>query len=335
MKSWLLVLAASVALSGISPRPAQAQPVAPPPSDAAASDGVRRIEISTPSGRYRVWTRRVGENPRLKVLLLHGGPAMTHEYLEAFEPYLLRDGIEFYYYDQLGAGESDRPKDNALWTIPRYVDEVEQVRKALGLTRNNFCLFGHSWGGILAIEYSLKHPKTLKCLIISNMMASIPAYNAYARRVLEPMMDPAALAEVKALEAAGRTDDPRYLEILFPQHYEQHVLRRAAAEWPEPVMRTFSHVNSEIYALLQGPSELGASGRIATWDRFSDLSRIHVPTLVIGARNDTMDPAHMARMAKRLPKGRYLYSAQGSHLAMWDDQETYFAGLTAFLKDVE
>ena len=142
------------------------------------SGGVRMITVDTPKGKFRVWTKRIGNNPRLKVLLLHGGPAMTHEYLEGFDSFLPGEGVEYYYYDQLGAGNSDRPDDMSLWSLPRFVEEVEQVRTALGLTRDNFCLFGQSWGGMLAMEYALTSQQNLNCLVISNMMASIPAYTA-------------------------------------------------------------------------------------------------------------------------------------------------------------
>ena len=301
----------------------------------AWSGGVRMIPITTPAGNFRVWTQRVGNNPRLKVLLLHGGPAATHEYFEAFQSFFPGEGIEFYYYDQLGSAYSDQPTDDRLWTIPRFVDEVEQVRVALGLDRSNFCLLGHSWGGILAIEYALAHPQALKCLVISNMMDSIPAYNDYARRVLMPAMDQTQLAEVRRLEAAGQTESPRYMELLMPMHYEQHVLRRPAEQWPEPVIRAFTHLNKHVYELMQGPSELGASGLLANWDRSADLHRINVPTLVIGARHDTMDPAWMRAMAGRLPHGQFLYLPQGSHMAFYDDQDAYFAGLIRFLHGVE
>jgi proline iminopeptidase len=301
----------------------------------AWSGGVRMIPIHTPRGDFRVWTRRVGNNPRLKVLLLHGGPAMTHEYFEAFDSFFPGEGIEYYYYDQLGSAYSDQPNDDALWTIPRFVEEVEQVRLALGLDRSNFCLLGHSWGGMLAMEYALAHQDNLKCLIISNMMDSIPAYNDYARRVLMPAMDPAQLRLVQELEASHRTEDPRYMATLVPMHYEQHFLRRPFANWPEPVLRTIGHANQHIYTLLQGPSELGASGRLVDWDRSADLHRIAVPTLVIGARYDTMDPDWMQAMAGRLPRGQYLYCAQGSHMAMYDDQDCYFGGVIRFLRGVE
>ena len=297
------------------------------------SGGARRIPIETPAGRFAVWTKRIGNNPGLKMLLLHGGPGFTHEYLEACDSYLPRAGIEYYYYDQLGAGFSDQPSDSSLWELDRFVDEVEQVRRALDLDRENFVLYGQSWGGILAIEYALAHQEHLRGLVISNMMASAPAYTAYAQQVLMPAMDQGALAEIQALEAAGDTENPRYMELLIPHYYEHHTLRMPAEQWPEPVQRAFAHFNPEIYVPMQGPSELGmsAEAKLAGWDRVAELSEIEVPTLVIGARHDTMDPAHMEMMAGRLPQGRYLYCPDGSHLAMYDDQEVYFSGLTDFL----
>jgi proline iminopeptidase len=173
-------------------------------------------------------------------------------------------------------------------------------------------------------------------VVISNMMASVPAYNAYAEQVLMPEMDQAALAEIKALEAAGQIEDPRYMELLTEQHYVHHVLRMPPADWPDPVQRGFAHINPAIYVSMQGPSELGisADAKLAHWDRFADLASIEVPALVIGARHDTMDPAHMEDMAAALPKGRYLYCPDGSHLALYDDQQVYFAGLVEFLHDV-
>ena len=165
------------------------------------------------------------------------------------------------------------------------------------------------------------------------MMSSVPAYNAYAEQVLMPDMDRAALAEIKAFEARGETGDPKYMELLNEQHYVHHVLRMPVADWPDPVQRAFAHINPAIYVSMQGPSELGISpeASLAHWERFDELATIDVPTLVIGARHDTMDPAHMEAMADRLPRGQYLFCPDGSHMAMYDDQQVYFTGLIDFL----
>ena len=303
--------------------------------DDVLAGGVKLITVQTPKGPFRVWTKRVGNNPRIKVLLLHGGPGMTHEYLEAFDSFLPRAGIEYYYYDQLGSAYSDQPDDPSLWELPRFVEEVEQVRKALKLDKSNFYLLGHSWGGMLALEYALKYQQNLKALIISNMVSSIPAYNRYANEVLMPAMDQKALAEIKALEAAGKFDDPRYEELLMNNFYVYHILRMPADQWPDPVLRAFNKLNKKVYVPMQGPSELGTSGKLVKWDRSADLGRITVPTLAVGARYDTMEPAQMQKIARGVKKGRYLYCSNGSHLDMYDDQQAYMTGVIQFVVDVD
>lgn len=295
--------------------------------------GVRLIPIQTPKGAFKVWTKRFGSNPRIKLLLLHGGPGATHEYFEALERFLGGEGIELIYYDQLGSAWSDQPKDDALWTTERFVDEVEQVRQALGLTKDDFYLLGHSWGGILAAEYALAHQDQLKGLVISNMMMSIPDYNRYASDVLAKGMDPGVVKEIKDLERKGEYESPRYMELLMPHFYAKHICR--LEEWPDAVTRSFGKLNKQIYVKMQGPSEFGASGRLEKWDRKTDLGRITVPTLVIGATHDTMDPEHMRWVSTRVKNGSFLLCPLGSHMAMWDDQRTYAAGLLRFLKEVD
>jgi len=298
------------------------------------SGGSQLIPIHTPKGDFHVWVKRIGNNPKEKVLILHGGPGFTHEYLEAVDSYLPGAGIEYYHYDQLGSFLSDQPDDMDLWQIPRFVDEVEQVRVALGRDKDNFYLYGHSWGGILAMEYALKYQQHLKGLIISNMMSSCPAYNEYCRNVLQPEMDQTALQQIRAIEKSGNVDDPRYHELLMEHYYTEHFLRMPPDQWPDGVLRTMGHVNGMIYVTMQGPSEMGLSGRLSNWDRSRDLGKITVPTLVIGARYDTMDPKYMEWMSKQVKQGRYLYCPNGSHLCMYDDQKTYFDGLIKFVRDV-
>jgi proline iminopeptidase len=334
-------------LAGCSPPPAQTELTEPHGvTDQAAyydntgradavSGGARMIPISTELGEFRVWTKRVGNNPDKKVLILHGGPGMNHEGYEAFDSFFPAAGIEYYYYDQLGSHFSDQPDDPGLLTIERYVEEVEQVRLALGLDSSNFYLFGHSWGGMLAMEYALKYQSNLKGLIISNMMASIPTYVKYAAEVLGPGLDPQVLTEIKALEAGGDFDNPRYAELINTHYYPKHVLRAPMQDWPEPVLRTLNNMNPEVYVPMQGPSEFGASGLLEFWDRSQDISKITVPTLVIGAEYDTMDPEHMRWMAEEIPNADYLYCPEGSHFAMYDDQQTFFAGLISFIKAVD
>ncbi|MDE5493293.1 proline-specific peptidase family protein [Elizabethkingia meningoseptica] len=302
--------------------------------DSVEAGGVKMIPITTPVGNFKVWTKRFGTNPKIKVLLLHGGPAMTHEYMECFETFFQREGFEFYEYDQLGSYYSDQPTDDKLWNIDRFVDEVEQVRKAIHADKENFYVLGNSWGGILAMEYALKYQQNLKGLIVANMMASAPEYVKYAE-VLSKQMKPEVLAEVRAIEAKKDYANPRYTELLFPNYYAQHICR--LKEWPDALNRSLKHVNSTVYTLMQGPSELGMSSdaRLAKWDIKNRLHEIATPTLMIGARYDTMDPKAMEEQSKLVQKGRYLYCPNGSHLAMWDDQKVFMDGVIKFIKDVD
>jgi proline iminopeptidase len=331
-----VALGAGLGLAACNPNPSGAPTLASyfaPSGTGIQAAGVRRIPIKTPKGEFTVWTKRFGSNPRIKLLLLHGGPGATHEYFEAVETAFAGRGIEFIYYDQLGSAYSDQPTDASLWTIDRFVDEVEQVRVALGLDSSNFYLLGHSWGGILATEYALRHGQHIKGLIISNMMMSIPEYNKYAENVLGKQMDPAVVAEIKAIEARGEFESPRYMEILIPNFYNKHFLRLDA--WPDAVNRSFGRVNRSIYVLMQGPSEFGASGLLEQWDRKADLPKLAMPTLVIGSRHDTMDPEHMRWVSTQVKNGSFLLCPNGSHMSMWDDQKTYVEGVAAFLEAVD
>ncbi len=296
---------------------------------------IKIIKIETPKGTFDIWTKRIGENPTMKVLLLNGGPGLTHEYLECFEKFLPKNGIEIIYYDQLGCGNSSNPNDTSLWDLDRYVEEVEQVRTALHLDKNNFYLFGHSWGGILGMEYAFKYQQHLKGLIISNMMCDGKAYDAYADNVLSKQMPPTVLDTIQQLEAKKDFSNPLYMKLLMEHYYAAHICRIPIDSWPEPINRSFAKLNNSLYVTMQGPSEFGLAGKLTNWDRSKDLHLLKIPVLTVGAKYDTMDPEHMAWMAKQMEKGSYLYSATGSHMAMYDDQVNYFSGLIDFIKKVD
>jgi proline iminopeptidase len=304
-------------------------------SDDQKTGGIKMIPITTPKGTFNVWTKRVGNNPKMKVLLLHGGPGGTHEFFENFDGYLPNEEIEYIYYDQLESYYSDKPNDSTLWNIEHFVDEVEQVRKALNLNEDNFYLLGHSWGGILAMEYALKYQNNLKGLIISNMMASVTEYEKYAKEVLGPQMPPEVFKEIMNLEAKEDFLNPRYTELVTRYYYTEHVLRQPLKEWPEFVNRAFSHLNSNIYIYMQGYSEFGVTknATLKNWDVSPRLKELTVPTLMIGGKYDTMDPTYMKWMSKQVQNGRSL-TTHAAHLSFYDDPDTYFDGLIKFIKDV-
>jgi len=303
--------------------------------DQVQTGGVTIIPIETPKGKFKVWTKYNGDNPKIKVLLLNGGPGATHEYFECMESFLQPQNIEFIYYDQLGCGLSDNPNDTTMWDLSRFVEEVEQVRKAHHLTKDNFYILGHSWGGILAMQYALKYQDNIKGLIISNMMSSCPAYGKYAQEVLAPQFDPKVLDTIRQIEKAGDFNNPKYMELLYPNFYAKHICRIPLDQWPEPMVRSFNKMNQSLYVTMQGPSEFGVGGNLVNWDVSKELPKIKVPTLTIGGKYDTMDPEHMKWMSTQVQNGRYLYCPNGSHMSMYDDQKNYFPGLIQFIKDVD
>lgn len=281
------------------------------------------------SGGFHVWTRKVGESP-IKLLLLHGGPGSTHEYLQIFEDQLPPEGIEIYFYDQLGSYYSDQPSDPSLWNVDRFREEVEEVRQGLGL--DQFYLFGSSWGGFLGIEYALKYQSNLKGLIISNMTASIDSYVKHIN-YLRDQLPADIVATMKAYEAKEDFENPEYQELIQVHLNEKHICR--VVPWPESVVRGFSRMNPQVYNTMQGPNEFLVNGTFKDWNRWGDLHQIKVPTLLLGGKYDTMAPADKIEMGKRIPNARVGICENGSHLSMWDDTEAYFNFMKDFIQDVE
>ena len=298
--------------------------------------GIKMIPIETPIGTFNVYTKRMGNNPNMRVLLLHGGPGWTHEEFGNFEGYLPNEEIEYIYYDQLDSYYSDKPNDSTLWTTEHFVEEVEQVRKALNLNKDNFYLLGQSWGGILAMEYALKYQDNLKGLIISNMMASAPEFTKYANEVLGPQMDPKILNEIMEMEKNNDFGNPRYGELLMNNYYTEHILRMPLDQCPKSVNLLFEHLNPGIYVFMQGHSEFGMTGNatLKNWDVSARLNEITIPTLMLGAKYDTMDPKYMEWMASQVKNGRSV-TTNGSHLSQFDDPVTYFPELIRFIKEVD
>ncbi|WP_127502283.1 proline iminopeptidase-family hydrolase [Actinoplanes solisilvae] len=287
--------------------------------------GIRMVPVV--GGKYKVWTKRIGHGP-VKVLLLHGGSGFDSSYLEVMESFLPQAGIEMYYYDQLGCGNSDKPDDKSLWTVERYTNEVEEVRKGLGL--DNVVVFGHSWGGMLALEYALKYQKHLSGLVVSNMSASMQSFVKYAAAARAKILSPEELEYVQKVEAAQDFTDERYQHLINDVLYTQIICR--TSPWPEPLTRTFNTINVTIYNQIFGENEFVNTGNAKNWDVWDRLHEIRVPTLSVGARFDEMDPADMRRIAALVQNGESVTCNRGSHLAMYDEQEFYFKHLIRFLR---
>ncbi len=291
--------------------------------------GCKMIQVD---GKYNVWTKKIGDG-KIKVLLLHGGPGFTHDYFECFEDFLPKEGIEFYYYDQLGCGNSDIPTDTTLWNIPRFVEEVEQVRKGLGL--DNFYLYGQSWGSMLAMEYLDKYQSHVKAAVLSNMTASSKSYVTYTAKLKQQILSPQDIAKYDSLDKLKAYNTPEFQNLMMSKLYTQCVCRIPLERWPEPLMRAFKKANQTIYIQMQGVDEFHVTGNFKDWDMWDRLHKITVPTLLIGAKYDEMNPEDIRKEGKLIPNSRTYICPNGSHLSMYDDQQNYFTNLISFLKDVD
>jgi len=304
-------------------------PSSHPTTDTILTGGNKLITID---GKYKVWVKKIGSG-KIKVLLLHGGPGICHDYMECYEDFLPKAGMEIYYYDQLGCGNSDVPVDTSLWNIPRYVEEVEQVRKGLGL--DHFYIVGHSWGGMLAMEYLNKYQSHVKGVVLSNMTAGMKDFTSYIGVLKERIFTPKEKLLYDSLDREKAYTSPQYTDLLMNKLYTRVFCRMPLEQWPEPILRAFRKINTTIYVQMQGVDEFHVTGNFSNWEFWDKLPNIKVPALVLGAVNDEMNPAGIKREGALIPNSRTYLCPNGGHMAMYDDQEHYFQALIAFLKDVE
>jgi proline iminopeptidase len=193
-------------------------------------------------------------------------------------------------------------------------------------------LYGHSWGGILAMEYALNYQQHLRALVISNMTAGTRSYLKRTAALKTQLLSHESLARFNALEAAKEYENPAYTRIVTEELYPKMLCR--LKPWPEPVTRAFRLANEKIYNQMQGKSEFEVTGNLRDWERWDRLREIKVKALTIGSTYDEMDPVDMRKMAERMPNATSAICPNGSHLAMWDDQAIYFRHLLTFLANV-
>ena len=282
---------------------------------------------------YKTWYRIVGdqEEPgKLPVLVLHGGPGGTHDYLEPLEA-LAATGRRVIFYDQLGCGKSATPSNQSLWTVDLYVREVDAVRQALGLARVH--ILGQSWGGMLGMEYALTQPAGLMSLTVADSPASMRQWVAEANR-LRAELPPEVQQTLRTHEEAGTTDDPAYEEAMMV-FYRRHVCR--LDPWPEYVRRVFANIaeNPEVYHTMNGPSEFYVIGTLRDWDIVDRLGEIRVPTLVISGRYDEATPAIAETVHRGIPGSRWVLFEHSSHMPHAEEPERFIQVLDDFLTGVE
>ena len=283
--------------------------------------------VTVPGGQ--VWYKVVGSGDRTPLLTLHGGPGAGHDYLESLEGLAVDRPVVF--FDQLGCGKSEKPDDVSLWRIERFVEEVAAVRNALVLERIH--LLGHSWGGLLAIEYMMSKPEGIVSLILASTSASLSQFAEEAARLKATL--PQAVRDVlERYEATGDYHNPEYEEAVM-EFYKRFVCR--LDPWPDPVMRTLNNLtnNPVPYETMQGPNEFTITGNLKDWDRVDRLGEITSPTLITCGRYDELGPACAETLHRGIPNSEMHIFEQSAHLAHVEEAERYLQVVRQFLGQSE
>nr|HET6902145.1 proline iminopeptidase-family hydrolase [Ktedonobacteraceae bacterium] len=293
---------------------------------------IREQEGFIPVGEYKVWYRSVGggagTQEQTPVLALHGGPGVPSDYIEDITK-LATDTRRVIIYDQLGCGRSDQPDNPAMWTIQRFVDEVAIVRKALGLDKIH--LWGQSWGGILAIEYTLTQPQGIESLTLASTASSMPMWIAEANRLRDELPEDVQNTLLRH-EKAGTTDDPEYQTAMM-EFYKRHVIR--IVPMPPQVARAFDKMGQQVYFTMNGPSEFHVIGVIKDWDRTNRLHEIKVPTLITSGFYDESTPLINETMHNEIAGSEWVLFEHSSHMAHVEEMERYMEVMRDFLYRVE
>jgi len=313
------LLGAVVACTPSGERAPDASPAAA--AQPAATEGY----LPVPGGR--VWYRRMGSGAGIPLLAVHGGPGGTSCRFAALAP--LADERPVIHYDQLGSGRSDHPADTTLWTVARFVEELEAVRRGLGL--DSLVLLGHSWGGALVAEYLLTAPRpAVRAVIFSSPLLSTPRWIADANALRAAM--PAPLREaLDRHERAGTTDHPEYLAAT-DSFYARHVSRIATP--PEPACAGVAG-NDTIYRQMWGPTEFRSTGSLRTWDRAADLDDIAIPALLVAGEFDEARPATLAEFAATMRNARVVTIAGAAHGTYREKPAEYQGAVRRFLRELE
>lgn len=273
---------------------------------------------------YKVIAYSFGSGPET-VFCLNGGPGLPCDYLREAHSCLIDKGYRVVAFDQLGTGASDRPTDKDLWTIGRYVEETETVRKALGLGKVH--MLGHSWGGWLAIDYALAYPENLQTLILEDTVADMPHLISELER-LRSALGPETVAMMQKHEAQGTYIHPEYFAAITILNY-RHVCR--LPEWPAPVRRSLDDWNMGPYETMQGPNEFLYIGNLKDWNRIPDLPRLTMPVLITTGEHDELTPACALRMKLALQDAELKVFANASHMPFYENPHDYYPALLDFL----
>lgn len=281
--------------------------------------------INVPGGK--IWYKFISSDKsrnKIPLLVLHGGPGVPHDYLEVLAK--LAENIPIIFYDQLGCGHSKvLNPDQKLWKLKRYLIELEILIDHFNLDK--VFLFGHSWGGALALEYTLKHPKKVTRLILASPLLSSKLWIADTRRLITQL--PANIQKTILLhEGQGTTNSIEYQNAM--DIYYQHFVFRMK-NWPKKLKYSFNHMNYDIYKTMWGVSEFTVTGNLKDYDRINELPKLTMPTLLTGGRFDESTPETLEKAVKLLHRGKLIIYEKSAHFAFLNEKTKYLIDLKHFL----
>lgn len=285
----------------------------------------------------RTWYRVVepghdhrGHRPVAPVIICHGGPGLTHDYLSSAATRLARSGRTCVLYDQVGNGRSTHslPATAGTWSVELFVRELGALINHLGVA-DEYHLLGHSWGGMLALEWARRQPTGLRSAVVVSAFASAADYTAHVAELVAAL-PPDVRATLDRHEAADSTDSAEYGEAMRV-FYRRHVCRRAPV--PEEVLRTLAAVseNPAVYHTMAGPSEFRLTGTLRDWDITAGLSSVKVPVLVLSGRHDEVTPAAVEPLYRGLPDARRVLFEESSHMPHVEEPDHFHAVVEEFL----
>lgn len=272
----------------------------------------------------KTWYKIVGEGSATPLVLLHGGPGGTSYYLNPLSA--LADDRPVVFFDQPGCGRSSAINDTSLLSIDFFVEQLEQLRAALGISQ--FYLYGQSWGAALGMEYYLKYPQYVKAIIFSSPLLSTPLWLKDAAVLIEAMPD-STQETIASCEAGGDYGSPQYNQAIL-DYYKLYVARKQP--WSADIDSTFAHFGATVYNFMWGPSEFKSTGILQNYDCTEKLDKIQVPVFYICGEFDEARP-ETVKYFQQLTPGSELEIIEGAaHLTMHDNPEADIAAIRKFLK---
>ncbi len=290
------------------------------------------MEWETHSTWYRVHGTIEPGSQLAPVVLAHGGPGASHDYIEPIAE-LATSGRACVLYDQVGCGRSQHLPDApaGFWTVDLFKRELVELTRTLGID-GRYHLLGQSWGGMLAMEHALDHPSGLLSISVCDSPASMALWVEEANR-LRAELPPEVQATLLQHEEAGTTDDPAY-EAAVEVFYRRHLCR---VEWPDCLQRSFANIAADptVYHTMNGPSEFHCIGSLRTWDITDRLHEIDVPTLLVSGVHDEATPFIVGTIHERIPGSRWVLLEDSSHTPHLEEPEAFLAAVGEFLAGAE